>query len=181
MARLVAELAGSRYVSFIAQNATPSELAEVKAARDSANAELERLRGEWDDAMERSTNRTLQDGPARLGVITIRTNNGMRYGWVTHTSPPNVPTFCNVDEVFPRNNEIPQGSIDLMVTTQQEIEEAAARFDEAAPRGDVNEFLRAMDARDSASALITDALDAQKKRNALSDAIRRDALETCAR
>ena len=27
---------------------------------------------EWDDAIERSTNRILQDGPARLGVITIR-------------------------------------------------------------------------------------------------------------
>ena len=83
--------------------------------------------------------------------------------------------------MFPRNDEIPQDSIDLAVTTQQEFEEAAARFDEAAPRGDVNEFLRAMDARDSASAVITDALDAQKKRNALSDAIRRDALEACAR
>lgn len=172
MARLVAEAASSRYVSFIAQDATPSELTKAKAAMDSANAELERLRAELDDAFERASNRIRQDGPARLGVITIRTDNGMRYGWMTDTSRPNVPTFRNVDEVFPRNDDLPDPT--HWALTQQE-------FDEAIARGDPNQILRAMDARDSASAVLAGAFDAQEKRDALSNAIRRDVLEACAR
>ena len=172
MARLVAEAAASRYVSFVAQNATPSELNKAKAAMDSANAELERLRAELDDAFERELDRIRQDGPARLGAITIRTDNGMRYGWMTDASRPNVPTFRNVDEVFPRNDDLPD--LTHLALTRQELDEAIAR-------GDPNQIVRAMDARDSAFTVLAGAFDAQEKRNTLSNAIRRDAIEACAR
>ena len=110
--------------------------------------------------------------PARLGVITIRTNNGMRFGWMTNTSRPDVPTFRNVDEVFPRNDDLPDPA--HLTLIQQE-------FDEVIARGNPNQIVLAMEARDASSAVLAGAFDAQEKRNALSNAIRRDALKACAR
>ena len=180
-ADLEAKLAGSRYVSWLVQEATPLELAEAKTANGEAAANLERLRGEESALMdERLANIvSSRTSPHPLTAITIRAANGMRYGWrrTTGVPHPDAPAFRNVEEVFPYDHVLPDPT--RGEAAQAEVATALERAD--AGNFEPEAFNRAWNASEAAGGVFLEALEARGRRNALHDAMRQDALEACAR
>ena len=179
-ADLEAKLAGSRYVSWFVQDATPRELAEAKTASDEADANLERLRGEESALMDEQLANIVSSrtSPHPLTAITIRAANGMRYGWRTTGVPhPDAPAFLNVEEVFPYD----LGSPDTTRVEAAQADVSEQREQAAARSLDPEAFVRAELALEAATGVFGEAWEATRRRNALHDAIRQDALEACAR
>lgn len=156
--------------------ATPSELADQKAAYEVAQAEVERLQEERESLtpLALALTRGWRDGNQRhpLSVITFRTANGTRYGWNPEWNPEreseDVPMHADVEDVFPHNPGLPE--LETFFAAQERLKQAFTTGDAAA----VTSASTALDETE-------DALEALDRANALSDAIELDALESCAR
>ena len=173
-ARLIREAAVSRYLYFLSANSHPSELATVETAMDLAEADYERLQAELDDFRDL----TLENSSARFPAlaITLRTGNGTRYGWrPDRRNRPDMPSFQNVDDIFP------PGRLELLVPSMKMLNESRHEYEQALASRDVEENIRAWQTLEFAEAAVANELEAWERRNALSRAISRDALEACAR
>lgn len=173
VARAVADHEGALWANWIGR-ATPSELADQKAAYELAQAEVERLQEEEKSLapLVPALIRGWRDERHPLSTITFRTANGTRYGWNPEWNPEraseDVPMRADVGDVFPRDLGLPE--LETLVAAQKRLRQASTTGDAAA-------VTRASTARDEAE----DALEALDRANALRDAIELDALEACAR
>ena len=175
MAEAVAESEGTRWVNWIGR-ATPSELADAKAAYEVAQAEVKRLREERRslEPLLLALVRSWREGNRRhpRSAITLHTVNGTRYGWSPELASDAVPVFANVEDVFPRDRELPD---------VKSVAAADERFEQAVAGGDNTAITRAWTARNKAEDGLLAEMEARQRANALRDAIDLDVLEACAR
>ena len=176
VAEAVADSERTRWANWMIGRATPSELADAKAAYDVAQAEVERLREERESLslLLLALARGWRDGNHRHphSAITLRTANGTRYGWSLELASDDVPVLADVEDVFPRDRGLPD--FDSLAATEERLEQAVTTGDAAA-------ITRAWTARDDAQDGFVAEREARQRANALRDAIDLDALEACAR
>lgn len=176
VAKAVADYEHALWANWMIGSATPSELADQRAAYEVAQAEVERLQEEQRSLVPLflALVRGWQDGNHRHphSAITLRTANGTRYGWGPETAPDDVPVFADVEDVFPRDRGLPDF---------ESVDAADTRLAEAVEGGDATAITRAFKARDDVQDSFRTETEARQRINALREAIDLDALEACGR